>query len=193
MIFRKAVAADCWIHQVWMISHVRNVREGKGFHRTQRRIWCEPSFLPFPISDLVCFCCCCYSLSACLFPDTRYLNLIWNLTEKCTRKESWRNCKLKDSFTLKFWRESLNFPLPKPEEICNRPAWKEDLKGSQRDLQMSFIFCVFTEDIKKRKDQSVWFWKEESWGGGGLKGAFQNLLKHGHTQDPLHQISLYKD
>lgn len=60
--------------------------------------------------------------------------------------------------------ESLYFPVPGPEEICDRAVWKGDLKGNQRDSQMSFVFCSFTEVIKKRKDQSVQLWKEESSG-----------------------------
>jgi hypothetical protein len=63
-----------------------------------------------------------------------------------------------------FWTESSHFLVPGPEEICNRTVWKGDLKGNQRDSQMSFIFCSFTEVIKKRKDQSVRLWKEESLG-----------------------------
>lgn len=71
---------------------------------------------------------------------------------------------VQEPLTCKPGTESLYVRVPGPEKICNRTVWKAALKGNQRDSQMSFIFRSFTEDIKKRTDQSVQAQEEESSG-----------------------------
>lgn len=37
--------------------------------------------------------------------------------------------------------------MTKPKEICNRTAWKSNLKSFQGDLQITCIYYTLTEDF----------------------------------------------